>query len=394
MYELYNENEKNTSTNLNIYNNLFNKFSKIGTLMSVPFLTFLPVFIYALMQAESIIIMDLATYVGPLCNINIESADKKIRRFLKSKKNDFMFFFDKFIVSILADYKIKHSDKKIFIAFDHMHIGKRFTILLFALRIGKVGIPIWFRMFTYNHKDAFQLALFQEGVLFCHNLIKKVDSNSKIIFLADRFWGNHTKLMEYIDSLGDTFYIRTKGNLLIYIYDKKEKKYKYIPIKDLKSYVHHSNFYKNILFTKNHYEVNIAISKAKDHVEPYYIVTNADPKTAIKEYSKRFGAVEFNFKNQKSNGFFLEETQIKDLKTLEALFVCVCITQILLTILGIDHSKNCNSYRDIKITTTKIVKKKRKRLYSYFHIGLMIIKYVSKMIKPMNLFHKIILYDV
>ena len=70
MYELYNENEKNTSTNLNIYNNLFNKFSKIGTLMSVPFLTFLPVFIYALMQAESIIIMDLATYVGPLCNIN------------------------------------------------------------------------------------------------------------------------------------------------------------------------------------------------------------------------------------------------------------------------------------------------------------------------------------
>ena len=314
---------------------------------------------------------------------------------MQNKHYDFIFFFEKFVTTIVSNYKIKHADKKVFIAFDHMHISNKFTILLFALRLGKVGIPIWFRIFKYNDSNAFQLSIFQDGISFCHNLFKNNTPDCNIIFLADRFWGNHTKVMEYIHLLGDTYYIRAKSNLLVSVYDEKNNKYVNKHLYDLNHYVHHSAFYNNISFTKNHFVTNLAISQSKDHNEPYYIVTNANPNTAVKEYSKRFGTVEFNFKNEKSNGFFLEETQLKSLKSVESLFVCICIAQILLTILGIDYSKNQKCYiKSIKIRTSKIVKARRIHIFSYFHIGLMIISYAFKMINPPNLFHRIILYDV
>ena len=76
------------------------------------------------------------------------------------------------------------------------------------------------------------------------------------------------------------------------------------------------------------------------------------------------------------------------------MFVFV-LPNLLLTILGIDYSKNSNCYKKIKIRTTKKVKGKRIRIYSYFHIGLLIIKFVMNSIHyEYQLFKRLILYDV
>lgn len=386
-------NEK-ASTDLVIYQNLFNKFLETCHFMPLPFLKTLPSVISSILESESVILSDLASNIAPLLDIKIDSAERKIRRFLKNDENDFIFFYKKFIYYIFSNFKIKHPDSKAMFAFDHMHIEDRFTILMFSFRIGKIGIPVWFKVFPYNHPDAFTFDLFKEGILFCHNLIKASNPNSNILFTADRFWGNHTKLMEYIDSLGDLFYFRAKANLRVLVYDKKEGHLIYKNVSELNSYVYHSKLYYDIFITKKHYKVNIAISKSDGHNEPFYILTNDSPRNAIKNYRKRFGAIEFGFKSQKTNGFFLEETQIKDLKSLESLYVCVCISQTLLIMLGIDHSKNPITYKNVKINTTKLVNGKRIRIYSYFHIGLMIIKYALKSLHSFNLFHKFILYDI
>ena len=60
----------------------------------------------------------------------------------------------------------------------------------------------------------------------------------------------------------------------------------------------------------------------------------------VKNYMKRF-SIEFAFKNQKTNSHFLEETQIKDL------YACLCFSQSLLTILGINYSRNLNCYKKL-----------------------------------------------
>ena len=55
-----------------------------------------------------------------------------------------------------------------------MFCKDKFTVLLFALRIGKQGIPLWFRCFKgKKDPDAFKSDLIKEGISYCANLFKR-----------------------------------------------------------------------------------------------------------------------------------------------------------------------------------------------------------------------------
>ena len=389
----YNSSSFSTTFSLN-YLNLLNFFiSSSHHFMPLPFIKFIPLFSLALLSQESIIFSDLASVIAPSLNISIDSASKSISRFLKNKNFDFNFFYSSFISFIFSNFKIKHPDKRIHISLDHMYIENRFTVFMFTLKIGKIGIPLWFRSFFRKGSDAYSFDLFKEGILFCHNLIKNIDPSSNIIFLADRFFGNHFKLMSFIDSLGDTYCFRCIGNLLSLSFDKKENHLIYKPISSLSSYVYHSSFFDDILISRKHFKTNLAISKKDKHKEPFYILTNGESRRAIKDYSYRFASIEFCFKAQKSNGFFLEETQVKDLYTFNSLYTCVCLAYLLATISGIDYSKNISCYKHFRFITTKLVNGKRIRLYSYFNIGLKLFK-LSLFSNNLILFKRLILYDI
>ena len=301
-----------------------------------------------------------------------------------------------FIRFILSNFKIKHEDNKEIVSLDHMYVEDRFTILMFTLRVGKTGIPLWFKEFKYHNSEAYLFPVFKEAIQFCHDLIKLNNPDAKIEFLADRWFGNHIKILDYIQIIGDTYNFRTKGTVLTLIMDKKEHHKVWKSINKLDSYVYKSKFYPHIMVTRNYrFETNLVISSSYNHKEPYYLLTNGDMESAIKDYSKRFSGIEFTFKNQKTNGHFLEETQIKDLYAFGNLYVCVCIANTLLTILGIDYSKNNRCYKKVKIRTTKKVKGKRIRIYSYFRVGLTIIEFaLTSIYHQFNLFNRLILYDV
>lgn len=365
MSKLYQNSSNLSSPFSNLYLNFFNKVLPSYSFMPLPFLNFLPSFVISILRKESIIFQDLAYLIAPNYQIGFDSAVKKIKRFLSNSNYDFDFFFSNFISNIISNYKIKHDDNRVHIAFDHMDIENNFSVLMFSIKIGKRSIPLWFKSFSYHSTDSYTYELFTQGVSFCHNLIKSSNPDADIIFLADRFWANHYQLMDFIDSLGDTFCIRTKSNTIVYHFDDKEGHIIKKTIKDLNHLKYHSTFYNNIAFSNSRHHLNLAISKQVGHVEPFYIVTNGDPKRAIKDYSYRFGCIEFEFKNQKSNGFFLEDTQIKDLYTFNSLYTCVCIASILATIIGIDYSKNKNCYKEYKIITSQIVKGKRIKHISF-----------------------------
>lgn len=55
------------------------------------------------------------------------------------------------------------------------------------------------------------------------------------------------------------------------------------------------------------YKSDTLIKGIKDEISPWILITNGNPKFAIKDYGYRFGAIEFLFKSQKSNGFFLKK---------------------------------------------------------------------------------------
>lgn len=159
--------------------------------------------------------------------------------------------------------------------------------------------------------------------------------------------------MDYIRSLGDIFVFRCKQNLKVFYQKYLEKHKIWLPISELPHHVHSSKLYTDLEFTKNKYVFNLAYCKSKDHKESWLLITNGNPKLAKMYYGYRFGSIEFLFKSQKTNGFYLEETAIKKIHAFENLYSLICIANLYLTCLGTDISKNPACYKKLGLTITK-----------------------------------------
>ena len=243
---------------VNTFRTYFSNFSSSKTLLN-----FLPEFFCSLIDAESTTSSKISVSLFNSFNdsILLDSHSKRIYRFLHNPKYNIQSLFNSIVFDVLSRFKLSHSDRNIHISFDHMFVKCNFTILMFTLRIGKQGIPIYFEVFDGSNKeghgDAFKLINIKKGILFCHNLIKSVIPDAHIIFLADRWFGNLFPFMQYINSLGDTFVFRCKQNLKV-CYQKYPEKHKiWIPISDLPHLVHASKLYNNLEFTRKKFKVRV-----------------------------------------------------------------------------------------------------------------------------------------
>ena len=147
-----------------------------------------------MISAESVVTSDISKKLkDDFSLVNIESIERRFRRFFKSFSSIAYSFYETFVSSIISKFYVKHSDNKIHISFDHMFCKDKFTILLFSLRIGKQRYPYWFRCFKSKHNSsAYSLELIKSGISFCANLF--AEKNYHIIFLADR-WFPHVDIL-------------------------------------------------------------------------------------------------------------------------------------------------------------------------------------------------------
>ena len=161
------------------------------------------------------------------------------------------------------------------------------------------------------------------------------------------------------------------------------------------SYVH--NLFKDkkcqLIFLA--FQTKLAISKSDSHKEPFFILTNGNTRDAIKHYGYRFGSIEFIFKNQKSNGFYLECTKMRNIHAFTTLFTLVCVAILWLTILGADYSKNKNHFKNcFKIKYSKKNGSNHKRTFSLFNTGLFFFNLAFESTKYIVLKCNFLLYDI
>ena len=357
-------------------------------------LNILPYIFIGMLDSESVVASDISKSLKDQFSlVQHDSVVKRIRRFFKNKLFYPYDFYDKIIRFVIQNYKNKHMDKRIHIIFDHMFSKDNYTVFMITMRVGKQGIPLWFRCFEGKEcPEAFEEDLLKEGISYVSDLFSKEDF--ELIFLADR-WFNSTSLMQHIASLGHTYNIRIKRNVKLLLYDKKEEHEIWKWFYDLYAYEYHAHYLFDIPITDKRYHVNIAISQKHDVEEPWLIVTNGDPKRAIKDYGYRYGGIETVFKNQKSNGFYLESTVNASLKYFETEYMIACLGVLYLTILGAEYSKNKKCYKNVKITTHKNVKDgKPTRILSLFNTGLTLFKRAFNSSVYIRIPFRLILYDV
>lgn len=201
--------------------------------------------------------------------------------------------------------------------------------------------------------------------------------------------------MEHINSLGHTYCLRLKGNIKVTFFDNLRKHNVETYTQNLKGQTTKCKYYKDIFYTEYNYKTNIVISDYVASNTPWIIATNGDPRRAIKDYSYRFGAIETMFKNQKSNGFYLESTVNCYLKYFSNMYSLVCFSTLFLTIFGADYTKNSRCYRKIKLITHKRFKDGTiKRVMSLFNIGLTLFKLAFNSSKYIRVPFNFILYDI
>lgn len=334
-------------------------------------LNIIPYVILSMLLSESCVPLDMAKVLkDEFSSIQSASIVKRFRRFFSNKLFNPYIFYQKLIIYVLNSFKSKHEDKVIYITFDHMFSKHNFTVLMFSLRVGTFGIPIWFKCFkNVSNNNAFKLDTMRNGILSVSNLF--INTDFKLVFLADRWFGS-PKILDIIHSLGHIYCVRLKGNMIVYQDGNR------LNAKNLKHRKYHSVIHKNVFITKDRYNTNIVYSSTNNTSDPWIIATNGNTSKAIKSYSYRFGSIECLFKAQKSNGFNLEKISNSSLKSFETMYTCICVCVLYSTILGIDYSKNTACYKDVNLETHKTyiideVKVKR-RVMSLFNVGLTLFK--------------------
>ncbi len=281
-----------------ISSDLKNFFTSFASL-SKPHLKNIVAIIIGIISAESVVTSDFSRKLkDDFSLINLESLERRFRRFFKSFSSCAYDFYSLLINHIISKFSVKHSDNKIHISFDHMFCKDKFTIILFSLRIGKQGIPLWFRCFKGKHNpEAYDLDLIKKGISFCINLF---DTNKfHVIFLADR-WFPHIDILSHIQNNNCFYCIRAKSYFTYSYYNSKGSLVTY-HLRDISPIKSKSKVLHDILFTRKKFLTNIVVSTSSDTDDPWYLITNDDTSRAIKSYSHRFGSIECIFKSQKSN---------------------------------------------------------------------------------------------
>ncbi len=354
-------------------------------------LNIIPFIILGMILSESCSSPDIAKVLkDEFSSIKFDSITKRIRRFFSNKLFNPYLFYQCLIVYVLKTFKPKHLDKIIYITFDHMFSKHNYTVFMFTLRVGTFGVPIWFKCFkNCSDNDAFKLKTIEEGIKAISKLFQ--DTGFKLLFLADRWFGS-PKILNIIASLGHTYCVRLKGNIIVYKDGVKTK------AKKLKHRKYHSVIHNDVLITDDRFKTNIVYSSTNNTKDPWIIATNGDTSKTIKSYSYRFGSIECMFKAQKSNGFNLEKISNSSLESFTTMYTVVCTCVLYLTILGIDYSKNTNCYENVKIKTHKTYniegKKIKKRIMSLFNTGLTLFKLAFNSIIYIRIPVSFKLYDI
>lgn len=316
------------NTQANFTTNISNFLLKFFPNIRKTQLKMIPFIIIGMILSESVITFDIAKNLkGDFSLVQHDSVIRRIRRFFTNKLFNPEVFYNKVISFVISNYIKKHLDKRVHIIFNHMYSKENYTILMFSFRIGKQGIPIYFKYFEgIRDPNAFT----DETIIDCINHVATLfkDTDLELIFLADR-WFNSEAVLRYIECLGHTFCIRLKDNLKINMFDFKEGHYIHKYICNLNGRKYKGTYYKNVqLYSYFGFTTNIVISKTDGIDDVWIIATNDDVTNAIGDYSYRFGVVEALFKNQKSNGFYLESVSNASLKSFTSMYTLVCFATL------------------------------------------------------------------
>ena len=255
-------------------------------------LTCLVMMVYGFIMTKSV---NLAEIAGAMPgDILFKSKYKRVQRFVAN----FQFDITAIVKIVFAIFPL--AKKNITLAMDRTEwdLGKtRINILFLAIVYKETALPIIWKVLGKKGTSNTFLR-----IELLKKVLKVIPKDKIFAFTGDReFIGE-----EWITFLFDNeipFYIRTRNNIRV----NGKKGFDYITLKDLirKAKQQDKYIFKGRLIFGCYLTIVIAKKSIKN--DPMIIITNSNPKSAIRIYKRRWG-IETMFGNFKTRGFNLENT--------------------------------------------------------------------------------------
>ena len=283
----------------------------------------LALLVATMLQARTANTMELAAYL-PLQTKRIDMRAQWISRFLSNQLVD-----PKTIMQAIAKpllQQVTHEKGSLVLVMDQTHVYAGEELLVIGMRFGSRALPLlWLAKPVQGNIG------FEEQKLLLDEVVKWIPEKTKVVLLADRFYGT-ADLIAYCQSKKWDYRLRLKNNLKVH-YALKECLTGDLELLGL-------SFLKDVCITGVHQQTHIGVIHEMGHKEPWIIAMNQSPNfyTTL-DYSMRW-SIEPMFSDFKSRGFGLTDTHLIYSERLERLILVMAIAMIWAALSGLWDAKS------------------------------------------------------
>jgi hypothetical protein len=303
-----------------LYSELVEFCGQAGQWRDVRHLQTLAWMVGGLIQAESVNLPAWIPFVQSRAQY-AQSTQRRFRRWLGNRRIEVVPLYGPLIQQALQDW----GTHTLYLALDTSMLWNQYCLIRLSVVYRGRAVPIVWEVIEHGSSsvphEAYEALLAAVPAL--------LPAGVKVVFLADRGFAD-TELLAHLRRLGWHFRIRIKATFTVLRPGQPACK-----VEDFSLAPGRALFLHNVAITADQFgPVSLALARHSSNGEYWYIVS--DEPTSVHtfaEYGRRF-TIEENFLDDKSNGFQLESSLMRDADALTRLCMVLAVATLYLVAQG------------------------------------------------------------
>ena len=308
------------STSTPLYHQLVNLLSQHSHYRDLRHLKALAWMINALICSGTINLSEWESYV-PSRATQAQSTERRWQRFIGNHRIRVRSLYLPLVMAAISNWQ----EQRLYLALDTTVLWNRFCIIHLSVVCCGRAVPFLWKV--KEHKSS--TVAFKEYKLILKLAHRLLSNYPDIMLLADRGFANHN-LMNWLQKISWHYCLRLPCDVTLHGPRRHPIELMYLwPPKG------EAVLYHNVgLWLDGECRCNIVLANVKGVKEPWAVITDEEPSLqTLWQYGLRF-RVEELFLDSKSGVFELEESRIRDPKSLERLYLVVALALLFATTQG------------------------------------------------------------
>jgi hypothetical protein len=252
-----------------------------------------------------------------------QSTQRRFSRWMHNSRIHPTYLYGPLITWALAQW----TDDTVFLSFDPTMLWNQFCVIRLSVVYRGRAIPVIWRVVEHRSSSV-KFAVYQD---LLEKAARFMPTGKKIVFLADRGFGDH-QLMDYVrKTLRWEFRIRLKPRCLFYAPGLGWRQFQSYHLKPGEALL-----FQQVRLFKRHPVEKVNVIFAREAITgELWLIVSSEPVTlqTLKDYGLRFD-IEENFLDDKSNGFNWEKSGLRDPLALSRLCLVLAVATLFLTMQG------------------------------------------------------------